>query len=144
VAVAHAQNSAKIGWDAVFEIRAPRARFAAGAPIAQLAEAADLKSAQCRFESDWGHRFCRLSYPSVPYKVVQLRAAGMAPVMQQDVSYLARQPPDHTDKGAGWGAGKKLLVVPPGTEAGEPIGANRTCNPQFAGRSYILLRFSGQ
>jgi hypothetical protein len=26
------------------------------APIAQLAEAADLKSAQCRFESDWGHR----------------------------------------------------------------------------------------
>ena len=25
------------------------------APIAQLAEAADLKSAQCRFESDWGH-----------------------------------------------------------------------------------------
>ena len=26
-----------------------------GAPIAQLAEAADLKSAQCRFESDWGH-----------------------------------------------------------------------------------------
>jgi hypothetical protein len=36
-------------------IRFPRARFAAGAPIAQLAEAADLKSAQCRFESDWGH-----------------------------------------------------------------------------------------
>ncbi len=30
-------------------------RFAGGAPIAQLAEAADLKSAQCRFESDWGH-----------------------------------------------------------------------------------------
>src|SRR5690242_6988513 len=26
------------------------------APIAQLEEAADLKSAQCRFESDWGHR----------------------------------------------------------------------------------------
>ena len=26
------------------------------APIAQLAEAADLKSAQCRFESVWGHR----------------------------------------------------------------------------------------
>jgi hypothetical protein len=26
------------------------------APIAQLAEAADLKSAQCRFESDWGHQ----------------------------------------------------------------------------------------
>lgn len=26
------------------------------APIAQLAEAADLKSAECRFESDWGHR----------------------------------------------------------------------------------------
>lgn len=26
------------------------------APIAQLAEAADLKSAKCRFESDWGHR----------------------------------------------------------------------------------------
>ena len=26
------------------------------APIAQLAEAADLKSVQCRFESDWGHR----------------------------------------------------------------------------------------
>ena len=26
------------------------------APIAQLAEAADLKSAQCRFESDWGHK----------------------------------------------------------------------------------------
>ena len=25
------------------------------APIAQLAEAADLKSAQCRFEPDWGH-----------------------------------------------------------------------------------------
>lgn len=25
------------------------------APIAQLAEAADLKSAQCPFESDWGH-----------------------------------------------------------------------------------------
>jgi cation diffusion facilitator CzcD-associated flavoprotein CzcO len=25
------------------------------APIAQLAEAADLKSAKCRFESDWGH-----------------------------------------------------------------------------------------
>ena len=24
--------------------------------IAQLAEAADLKSAKCRFESDWGHR----------------------------------------------------------------------------------------
>ena len=30
--------------------------FFAPAPIAQLAEAADLKSAQCRFESDWGHR----------------------------------------------------------------------------------------
>lgn len=30
------------------------------APIAQLAEAADLKSAKCRFESDWGHkRSCR-------------------------------------------------------------------------------------
>ena len=28
------------------------------APIAQLAEAADLKSVQCRFESDWGHRIC--------------------------------------------------------------------------------------
>ncbi len=27
----------------------------ARAPIAQLAEAADLKSAKCRFESDWGH-----------------------------------------------------------------------------------------
>lgn len=26
------------------------------APIAQLAEAADLKSVKCRFESDWGHR----------------------------------------------------------------------------------------
>ena len=26
-----------------------------GAPIAQLAEAADLKSAQCGFESPWGH-----------------------------------------------------------------------------------------
>jgi hypothetical protein len=26
------------------------------APIAQLAEAPDLKSVQCRFESDWGHR----------------------------------------------------------------------------------------
>lgn len=26
------------------------------APIAQLAEAADLKSAKCRFESDWGHQ----------------------------------------------------------------------------------------
>jgi hypothetical protein len=25
------------------------------APIAQSAEAADLKSAKCRFESDWGH-----------------------------------------------------------------------------------------
>jgi hypothetical protein len=36
-------------------IRAARARFAAGAPIAQLGEAADLKSVQCRFESDWGH-----------------------------------------------------------------------------------------
>ena len=35
--------------------RLPRATFAAGAPIAQLAEAADLKSVQCRFESDWGH-----------------------------------------------------------------------------------------
>src|SRR6202012_1854687 len=78
--------------------------------------------AQCRFESDWGHRFCRLSYPSVPYKVVHLRAAGMAPVMQQDVSYLARRPPDHTDKGAGWGAGKKLLVVPPGPEQASQSG----------------------
>ena len=28
-----------------------------GAPIAQLAEAADLKSAQCRFEPDWGHNY---------------------------------------------------------------------------------------
>jgi hypothetical protein len=28
------------------------------APIAQLAEAADLKSAKCRFESDWGHGIC--------------------------------------------------------------------------------------
>ena len=26
------------------------------APIAQLAEAADLKSAKCEFESHWGHR----------------------------------------------------------------------------------------
>ena len=31
------------------------------APIAQLAEAADLKSVQCRFESDWGHRVRQLS-----------------------------------------------------------------------------------
>lgn len=30
----------------------------APAPIAQLAEAADLKSACCRFESDWGYRVC--------------------------------------------------------------------------------------
>jgi hypothetical protein len=37
------------------QITAARATFAAGAPIAQLAEAADLKSVQCRFESDWGH-----------------------------------------------------------------------------------------
>lgn len=32
-----------------------RATFAALAPIAQLAEAADLKSAQSGFESQWGH-----------------------------------------------------------------------------------------
>jgi hypothetical protein len=31
------------------------------APIAQLAEAADLKSVQCRFESDWGHTVSRRS-----------------------------------------------------------------------------------
>ena len=30
-------------------------RCESNALIAQLAEAADLKSAQCRFESDWGH-----------------------------------------------------------------------------------------
>jgi hypothetical protein len=29
------------------------------APIAQSAEAADLKSAKCRFESDWGHDWGR-------------------------------------------------------------------------------------
>lgn len=28
-----------------------------GAPIAQLAEAVDLKSIQCGFESHWGHSF---------------------------------------------------------------------------------------
>ena len=32
--------------------------FCAPAPIAQLAEAADLKSACCRFESDWGYCVC--------------------------------------------------------------------------------------
>ena len=32
--------------------------FFAPAPIAQLAEAADLKSACCRFESDWGYCVC--------------------------------------------------------------------------------------
>lgn len=31
------------------------ARLNCNAPIAQLAEAADLKSVKCRFESDWGH-----------------------------------------------------------------------------------------
>jgi hypothetical protein len=31
------------------------------APIAQLAEAADLKSVQCRFESDWGHCSAQVS-----------------------------------------------------------------------------------
>ncbi len=30
------------------------------APIAQSAEAADLKSVQCRFESDWGHSAIRV------------------------------------------------------------------------------------
>lgn len=34
--------------------------FCAPAPIAQLAEAADLKSACCRFESDWG--YCVFSF----------------------------------------------------------------------------------
>lgn len=33
----------------------PQEHPAGTAPIAQLAEAADLKSAKCRFESDWGH-----------------------------------------------------------------------------------------
>lgn len=32
-------------------------------PIAQLAEAADLKSVQCRFESDWGDFLLRFSCP---------------------------------------------------------------------------------
>ena len=43
------------------QITAARATFAAGAPIAQLAEAADLKSVQCRFESDWGYADIRSS-----------------------------------------------------------------------------------
>ena len=34
------------------------------APIAQLAEAADLKSAQCRFESDWGHEIRPARWPA--------------------------------------------------------------------------------
>lgn len=33
----------------------PGGRFPAPAPIAQLAEATDLKSVWCRFESDWGY-----------------------------------------------------------------------------------------
>ena len=39
----------------VVRVSRTRAGLPARAPIAQLAEAADLKSAQCRFESDWGH-----------------------------------------------------------------------------------------
>jgi hypothetical protein len=42
--------------DARQHVSLPGSRGPVGpAPIAQLAEAADLKSAQCRFESDWGH-----------------------------------------------------------------------------------------
>ena len=36
------------------ELRLPLAQ--AGAPIAQSAEAVDLKSIQCGFESHWGHK----------------------------------------------------------------------------------------
>lgn len=59
-----AQNP--LGWFPRTGIDGPAGRYGAyaefiasgrGAPIAQLAEAADLKSAQCRFESDWGHYF---------------------------------------------------------------------------------------
>ncbi len=36
-------------------VPAPARYIRRRAPIAQLAEAADLKSVKCRFESDWGH-----------------------------------------------------------------------------------------
>jgi hypothetical protein len=36
-------------------LQRPKYALSCKAPIAQLAEAADLKSVQCRFESDWGH-----------------------------------------------------------------------------------------
>ena len=49
------------------------------APIAQLAEAADLKSAQCRFESDWGHQ----EKGSIAFRLVteEDRPAGEAAVL---------------------------------------------------------------
>ena len=67
---AHLRILANLGWDAV----APKPRAARyirrRAPIAQLEQAADPKSAQCRLESDWGH-------------TLSGRASGVSPMVAE-------------------------------------------------------------
>ena len=52
------------------------------APIAQLAEAADLKSAQCRFESDWGHSRSSCSVVLSSSRCEMRQAMGTAVIPQ--------------------------------------------------------------
>lgn len=74
------------------------------APIAQLAEATDLKSVQCRFESDWGHQspygsiildqdsgFRGVQWPPVDLnnqsrQRIQIRRAGPSPFLPSFIS----------------------------------------------------------
>ena len=58
------------------------------APIAQLAEAADLKSAQCRFESDWGHRISAGRRTMSLARALSLRDRGPTPARKRFTPWI--------------------------------------------------------
>ena len=70
------------------------------APIAQLAEAADLKSVQCRFESDWGH----------PKSAGPLAAGGL-PYSSLNTVTLPRRISEAVDEFLGFCAGFSKLAL---------------------------------
>lgn len=64
------------------------------APIAQLAEAADLKSVQCRFESDWGHRdwFGECAFGQVARVTTVWPGAGEDPLVDPSLTGSVARP----------------------------------------------------
>ena len=69
-------NSRRVGWPKI---------FLALAPIAQSAEAVDLKSIQCGFESHWGHHV--KSRDIVPVDVSRLFASACLHSIYEEASH---------------------------------------------------------